>query len=187
MLQNSYRGVIILSESEVKFMINIVLVEPEIPQNTGNIARTCSATGCSLHLVRPLGFTIDDKKLKRAGLDYWDELEIYYYENLDDFMRRHNGDELWFFSTKASKNHTEPHYGENAYLVFGKETKGLPEALLCDNAEKCVRIPMRENRRSLNLSNSVAIGVYEAFRQHGFSSLRTDGKRIDELLAGKTE
>lgn len=168
-------------------MINIVLVEPEIPQNTGNVARTCSATGCSLHLVRPLGFTIDDKKLKRAGLDYWDELDIHYYDDLNDFLDHHGNDELWFFSTKASKDHTVPRYGENAYLVFGKETKGLPETLLCANADKCVRIPMRENRRSLNLSNSVAIGVYEAFRQHGFAALRTDGKRINQLLSGESE
>lgn len=164
-------------------MINIVLVEPEIPQNTGNIARTCSATGCPLHLVKPLGFTIDDKKLKRAGLDYWDELEIHYYENLDEFMKIHGGDELWFFSTKSSRNHTEVAYGENAFLVFGKETKGLPEPLLVAHPEKCVRIPMRENRRSLNLSNSVAVGVYEALRQKDFSGLQTDGKRINQLIA----
>ena len=164
------------------FLINIVLVEPEIPQNTGNIARTCSATGASLHLVKPLGFEIDDKKMKRAGLDYWHELDIHYYKNLDEFMALHGDDELWYFSTKASGNYTDIKYGENPYLVFGKETRGLPESLLCARPERCVRIPMRENRRSLNLSNSVAIGVYEVLRQDGFSGLVSDGKRISELV-----
>ena len=167
-------------------MINIVLVEPEIPQNTGNIARTCSATGASLHLVKPLGFEIDDRKMKRAGLDYWDELDIHYYENLDEFMAMHGNDELWYFSTKSSGNYSDITYGEDVYLVFGKETKGLPEELLCTQHERCKRIPMRENKRSLNLSNSVASGVYEVLRQKNFAGLVSDGKRISRLT-GKAE
>lgn len=156
--------------------INIALIEPEIPQNTGNIARTCAATGCTLHLVRPLGFEIDDRKLKRAGLDYWHELDIIYYDSLDDFLEKNKDKKMFFFSTKAPKSYTEADYSGNVFLVFGKETKGLPETLLHDNPDKCVRIPMRDSLRSLNLSNSVAIGVYEAFRQRGFEGLREDGK-----------
>ena len=157
--------------------INIVLVEPEIPQNTGNIARTCSATGAALHLVQPMGFVIDDRKLKRAGLDYWDTLEIYMYDSLADFMEKHGNDNLWFYTTKASKLYTEATPDENGeiYLVFGKETKGLPEDLLYSNREYCVRIPMRDTLRSLNLSNSVAIAVYEILRQWDFEGLREDG------------
>ena len=171
----------------MKTLINIVLVEPEIPQNTGNIARTCSATGAALHLVKPLGFEIDDRKMKRAGLDYWYELPIFYYENLDEFMEKHKDDELWFFTTKASKTHVEPHYGDDVYLIFGKETKGLPETLLRDNAERCVRIPMAENKRSLNLSNSAAIGVYEVLRQKDFIHLTSDGKRLNLLVNGEEQ
>ncbi len=156
--------------------INIALIEPEIPQNTGNIARTCAATGCALHLVKPLGFAIDDRKLKRAGLDYWSELDITYYENLDEFLTVNADEKMFFFSTKAPRAYTEADYSGNVFLVFGKETKGLPEDLLYRNEEKCVRIPMRENLRSLNLSNSVAIGVYEAFRQRGFEGLTGEGR-----------
>ncbi len=155
--------------------INIVLVEPEIPQNTGNIARTCAATGASLHLVKPMGFTVDDKKLKRAGLDYWHELDITYYENLDEFLKIHSGKNMYFFSTKAPRAYTEINYPEKVYLVFGKETKGLPEALLQANPDTCVRIPMRDKLRSLNLSNSAAIAVYEVLRQRDFAGLREDG------------
>lgn len=155
--------------------INIVLVEPEIPQNTGNIARTCAATGASLHLVKPMGFTVDDKKLKRAGLDYWHELDITYYENLDEFLKIHSEENMYFFSTKAPRAYTEINYPEKVFLVFGKETKGLPETLLQANGNACVRIPMRDKLRSLNLSNSAAIAVYEVLRQRDFAGLRENG------------
>ena len=155
--------------------INIVLLEPEIPQNTGNIARTCAATGASLHLIRPLGFEIDDRKLKRAGLDYWNALDITYYDGLDDFYGQHKGACIYYFSTKAPRAYTEIEYGEEVYLMFGKETRGLPEELLLQNKDRCVRIPMRDKLRSLNLSNSVAIAVYEVLRQHEFEGLREDG------------
>lgn len=154
--------------------INIVLVEPEIPQNTGNIARTCAATGTILHLVEPFGFTIDDKKLRRAGLDYWKLLDIRYYKNLDDFFTKNSG-YFFYFSTKASKVYSDIKYPENCFLVFGKETKGLPEDLLKKNYSSCVRIPMLNNIRSLNLSNCVALSVYEVLRQHSFPRFQTKG------------
>lgn len=156
--------------------VNIVLLEPEIPQNTGNIARTCAATGAALHLIKPLGFEIDDRKLKRAGLDYWHELDITYYENLEDFNTKNPDAEIYYFSTKAPRAYTEIEYPAPVFLMFGKETKGLPEPLLEANLERTVRIPMREHLRSLNLSNSVAVGVYEVFRQHGFDTLAEAGK-----------
>ena len=157
--------------------IHIVLHEPEIPQNTGNIARTCAATGASLHIIKPMGFTIDDKKLKRAGLDYWDKLDITYYENYEDFLAKNPQalGNLFFFTTKAPRAYAEISYPENTYIMFGKETRGLPEELLYKNREFCVRIPMRDTLRSLNLSNSVAIAVYEILRQDGFDGLREDG------------
>lgn len=160
-------------------MINIVLVEPEIPQNTGNIARTCAATGSALHLVKPLGFAIDDRKLKRAGLDYWHELNITYYDSLSDFMEKHGGDSLYYFSTKAPRSYSEVTYPSDVYLVFGKETAGLPESLIEKNLDKSVRLPMRENLRSLNLSNTVAVAVYEALRQREFEGLVNGGKFAD--------
>ncbi len=156
--------------------INIVLHEPEIPQNTGNIARTCAATGAALHLIRPLGFRVDDAKLKRAGLDYWDKLDITYYDSLSDFFAKHPGACVYFYSTKAPRTYTEAEYGDEVYLMFGKESAGLPEDLLFENPENCVRIPMREGLRSLNLSNSVAIAVYEVLRRREFADLRTDGE-----------
>ena len=156
--------------------INIVLVEPEIPQNTGNIARTCAATGASLHLVKPLGFEIDDRKLKRAGLDYWDKLDITYYEGLDDFFAKNPDADFYCFTTKARHVYSDISYPKRVFLMFGKETKGLPEELLFANPDRCVRIPMRDTLRSLNLSNSAAIAVYEVFRQRGFEGLRPDGK-----------
>jgi tRNA (cytidine/uridine-2'-O-)-methyltransferase len=159
--------------------LNIVLVEPEIPQNTGNIARTCAATGSSLHIVRPMGFRIDDRKLKRAGLDYWHLLDITYYDSLSDFFEKNRGHRpFFFFTTKAKKTYTEVSYPDGCYLFFGKETAGLPEELLVKNIESCVRIPMLDNdsARSLNLSNAVAIGVYEVLRQWGFPKLRRYGK-----------
>ena len=155
--------------------INIVLHEPEIPQNTGNIARTCAATGAALHLIRPLGFEIDDRKLKRAGLDYWHYLDITYYDGLDDFFAKHPDADFYCFSTKAPRKYTEVEYPENVYLVFGKETKGLPEDFLYANPERCVRLPMREGLRSLNLSNSVAVAVYEVLRQRDFEGLTEAG------------
>ena len=151
--------------------INIVLHEPEIPQNTGNIARTCAATGAALHLIRPLGFSTDSAHLKRAGLDYWDKLDIYYYDNLEDFFAKHPDAEFYLFSTKAPRSFTECSYGDDCYLFFGKETRGLPEDFLLANFERCVRIPMRDGIRCLNLSNAAAIAVYEALRQHGFEDL----------------
>ncbi len=151
--------------------INIVLHEPEIPQNTGNIARTCAATGAALHLIRPLGFEISDRTLRRAGLDYWDKLSVTYYDSLDDFFTKNPDGEFFFYSTKSKKNHTEAAYTLPCYLFFGKESKGLPEDLLLKNLDRCVRIPMRPTLRSLNLSNSVAIAVYEVLRQHGFEGL----------------
>lgn len=156
--------------------LNIVLVEPEIPQNTGNIARTCAATGARLHLVRPMGFEVDDKKLKRAGLDYWYLLDITYYENLQDFFEKNPDGKFYYFSTKAQKRHSDVSYPDDAYLVFGKETKGLPEELLMENKEACVRIPMIDDARSLNLSNSVAIAVYETLRQWDYPELQGMGE-----------
>lgn len=156
--------------------LNIVLVEPEIPQNTGNISRTCAATGARLHLVEPLGFRIDDRQLKRAGLDYWPLLDITYYKNLKDFFARNSGP-YFYFSTKAKQIHSDIAYPDGAYLVFGKETRGLPEELLHAHPESCVRLPMidRDEARSLNLSNSVAVGVYEVLRQWGYPGMRTQG------------
>ncbi len=155
--------------------INIVLHEPEIPQNTGNIARTCAATGASLHLIRPLGFTIDDKKLKRAGLDYWHLLDITYYDGLDDFYAKNPDAKVFYFSTKSQHVYTDVTYPDQVYIMFGKETKGLPESLLQANPETCVRLPMREGLRSLNLSNTVAVAVYEILRQKGFEGLQEEG------------
>jgi len=156
--------------------INIVLHEPEIPQNTGNIARTCAAIGASLHLIRPLGFTIDDKKLKRAGLDYWHALDITYYDSLDDFFSKHDASQIFYFSTKAPKKYTDVMYPSTVYLMFGKESAGLPESLLKENKDRCVRIPMRDGLRSLNLSNSAAIAAYEVLRQRNFDGLREAGE-----------
>ena len=155
--------------------INIVMVEPEIPQNTGNIARTCAAPGARLHIVKPMGFNIDDKKLKRAGLDYWHYLDITYYENLEDFLSKNEG-AFFYFTTKGRKAHSDVSYPDNCYLLFGKETKGLPEELLIKNPERCVRIPMQGEIRSLNLSNSVAIAVYEALRQWDYPKLENFGQ-----------
>lgn len=153
---------------------NIVLVEPEIPQNTGNIARTCAATGSRLHLVRPLGFEIDDKKLKRAGLDYWHLLDITFYDGIDDFFAKNSGN-FYFASTKSLHRHSDVEFKDGDYILFGKETKGLDEKLLKDNKDKCIRIPMIEDARSLNLSNSVAVVIYEALRQNNYFDLETKG------------
>ena len=157
-------------------MLNIVMVEPEIPQNMGNVARTCAVTGARLHIIEPMGFKIDDKKLKRAGLDYWHMLDITYYKNLDDFFEKNDG-QYYYFSTKSKQKYSDIKYPENTYLFFGKETKGLPEELLKNNPDRCVRIPMIDNEhaRSINLSNSVCVGVYEVLRQWDFPNLLCKG------------
>ena len=157
-------------------MLNIVLVEPEIPQNCGNIARTCAATGCALHLIRPLGFDISEKAVKRAGLDYWHLVDVYDYENLQDFFSRNNVQQMWCLSTKAPKSYTQADFQDGCYLFFGKETRGLPEDFLEAHRDSCIRLPMRQEARSLNLSNSVAITVYEALRQLDFPGLQDCGK-----------
>ena len=157
-------------------MLNIVLVEPEIPQNCGNIARTCAATGTRLHLIRPLGFDISEKAVRRAGLDYWNQVEVLDYENLEDFFRKNTVTEMWCLSTKAPRSYSEATYHDGCYLFFGKETKGLPEDFLEAHRESCVRIPMRAEARSLNLSNAAAITVFEALRQLDYPGLQLSGK-----------
>lgn len=176
-------------------MINIVLVEPEIPQNTGNIVRTCAATGSRLHLVRPLGFEVSDKYLKRAGLDYWKDAEIFYYDSFDEVVEKNSGaaankngaaigakdgvdgsPTFYFFTTKGLKRHCDARFKDGDFLVFGKETKGLPEELLLGHRETCLRIPMIGETRSLNLANSVAIAVYEALRQLDFDGFKFEGQ-----------
>lgn len=156
--------------------LNIVLVEPQIPQNTGNISRTCAVTGARLHLVRPFGFEITDKHLKRAGLDYWNELDITYYDSLADFFSKNPDGKFFYFTTKGRHIHSNMTYPDNCYLVFGREDAGLPEELLHDNPDSCLRIPMRPKLRSLNLSNSVAIAAYEVLRQWDYPELATEGQ-----------
>ena len=157
--------------------LNIVLVEPRIPQNTGNIARTCAVTGSRLHIVKPMGFEIDDKKLKHAGLDYWHFLDLTYYESLDELFLKNPDGSFYYFSTKALNTYSDIRYPDKAYIVFGREDAGLPEELLLKNKERCIRIPMIDNEaaRSLNLSNSVAVGAYEVLRQWGFPELKNKG------------
>ena len=157
-------------------MLNIVLVEPEIPQNCGNIARTCAATGSVLHLIRPLGFDISDKAVRRAGLDYWHLVDVRDYENLEDFFTKNQVRQMWCLSTKAPRSYVEADFQDGCYLFFGKETKGLPEPFLEAHRDACIRLPMRPEARSLNLSNSVAITVYEALRQLSVPGLQDFGK-----------
>ncbi len=157
-------------------MFNIVLIEPEIPQNTGNIVRTCAATGCRLHLVRPLGFEVSDKYLKRAGLDYWKDAEIFYYDSFEEVKNANPDAAFYYFTTKGLNRHSDAHFKKGDFLVFGKETRGLPEELLKANREFCLRIPMIGETRSLNLSNSVAVAVYEALRQQNFEGFKTEGQ-----------
>ena len=157
-------------------MFNLVLVEPEIQQNTGNIARTCAATGCALHLIKPLGFEISDKYLKRAGLDYWHLVHVHIYENLDELFAKYPNGRFYYFTTKARKRHSDAEYKAGDFLVFGKETKGLDEELLMSHPDECVRIPMIGEARSLNLSNAAAVAVYEALRQNDFGRLETKGE-----------
>jgi len=154
---------------------NVVLVEPEIPQNTGNIARTCAVTNTKLHIVKPMGFEITDAKLKRAGLDYWHFLGVKYYENIDEFFEINKGGRFFFSTTKAVNNYCDVKFCDNDFILFGKETKGLDEALLKANKEHCIRIPMIDEARSLNLSNSVAVVLYEALRQQNFEGLKEKG------------
>ena len=158
-------------------MVHIVLVEPEIPQNCGNIARTCAATGCDLHLIRPLGFDISDRAVKRAGLDYWHLVSVYDYESLEDFFRRRPeaAEDLWLATTKAPQDYTRARFSPDCWLFFGKETAGLPEDFRRTHYDRCIRLPMRPEARSLNLSNSVAILTYEALRQNGFEKMNTEG------------
>lgn len=155
-------------------MLNIVLVEPEIPQNCGNIARTCAATGARLHLIRPLGFDISEKAVRRAGLDYWHLVEVRVYDNLSDFFAKNTVAEMWCLSTKAPRCYTEACFQDECYLFFGKETKGLPEDFLEVHRDSCIRLPMNPEARSLNLSNAVAITVYEALRQLNFPHLQKE-------------
>lgn len=157
------------------YKLNIVLVEPQIPQNTGNISRTCAVTGAALHLIKPYGFEISDKHLKRAGLDYWDKLEIYEYDSLEDFFERNSG-EYFYFTTKGENTYCDVTYPNGSYLFFGREDKGLPERLLYENRKRCLRVPMRNDLRSLNLSNTVAIAAYEVLRQWDFPDLNRKGK-----------
>ena len=152
-------------------MINIVLYSPEIPQNTGNISRTCAVTGARLHIIKPIGFEISDRTLKRAGLDYWDKLDVTYYKNYEDFLRQNENAELYFFSAHAVRSFAEIEYPDDVYLVFGRESVGLPEELVKENIDRSLRIPMRKTLRCLNLSNSVAIAVYEVLRQNNYGGL----------------
>ena len=161
--------------------MHIVLVEPEIPYNTGNIARTCAATGTILHLVRPLGFSTDDRYLKRAGLDYWHLVDIRYHDSFQELFASHPRNSFFFATTKGGKPYTSFCFPSDSFLVFGKETKGLPFTLLKDNAERCMRIPIRQEARSLNLSNSVAVILYEALRQQGFTGLETIDHSIEKI------
>ncbi|MBE6940382.1 MAG: tRNA (cytidine(34)-2'-O)-methyltransferase [Ruminococcaceae bacterium] len=163
-------------------MVNIVLVEPEIPQNCGNIARTCAATGSRLHLIRPLGFDISDRAVKRAGLDYWHLMQVQDYENLEELFTRHPEarENLWLATTKAPRDYTQASFGEDCWLFFGKETAGLPEDFRRANYARCIRLPMRQEARSLNLSNSVAILTYEALRQQGFPGLSGQGEMAEQ-------
>lgn len=163
-------------------MLNIVLVEPEIPQNCGNIARTCAATGSRLHLIKPLGFDISDRAVKRAGLDYWHLVEVSTYENLGDLFRRHPeaAEDCWLATTKAPQDYTEARFRDDCWLFFGKETAGLPEDFRTAHYDRCIRLPMRVEARSLNLSNSVAILTYEALRQLGFPGLKGTGEMANQ-------
>lgn len=165
----------LFDEKEDFSMLNVVLHEPEIPANTGNIGRTCVAAGARLHLIEPLGFRIGEKELKRAGLDYWDKLDVRVYDNFEDFLEKNQGAKIYMATTKAQKTYAEVSYEEDCYIMFGKESAGIPEEILVEHEDTAIRIPMIGDIRSLNLSNSVAIVVYEALRQHGFEHMNTEG------------
>ena len=176
LLFNKIYGKILSGEMKKQMKrLNLVLVEPQIPQNTGNIARTCAATGASLHLVRPLGFEIDDKKLKRAGLDYWNLLDIHYYNDVEDFFTKNPSAACYFFTTKGTHIYSDITYPEEVFLVFGREDAGLDEGLLYSHPDRCLRLPMIAEARSLNLSNSVAVAAFVVLRQWGFPTLKTAG------------
>lgn len=155
--------------------MHVILHQPEIPSNTGNIGRTCVATGTSLHLIEPLGFRLDEKSVKRSGMDYWPKLDVTRYLNFEEFKEKHPEAKIWMATTKAKKSYTEVHFGPNDYIMFGKESAGIPEEILVDNEEDCIRIPMMNDIRSLNLANSVAIVLYEALRQNHFESMQLEG------------
>ncbi len=156
--------------------MNIILHQPEIPQNTGNIGRTCVATGTALHLIEPLGFRLDEKSIKRAGMDYWEHLEVHRYTNFQEFLEKNSGAKIWMATTKAKHTYSDVAFGENDFIMFGKESAGIPEEILVDYEDTCIRIPMLPEIRSLNLSNSVAIVLYEALRQQGFASMQLEGE-----------
>ena len=158
-----------------EIMLNIVLFEPEIPSNTGNIGRTCVATGTRLHLIEPMGFRLNEKEIKRAGMDYWEKLDVTRYVNYEDFLERNPGAKIYMATTKSAHVYTDVHYEPDCYIMFGKESAGIPEEILVDNKDTCVRIPMIGETRSLNLANSVAIVLYEALRQNDFSSMNMEG------------
>ena len=164
-------------------MFHIVLVEPEIPQNAGNIARTCAATGACLHMIRPLGFEVSSKYLKRAGLDYWDLVDVRYYDSFDELVEKYPSARLFFFTTKGKNRHSDVQFQDGDFLVFGKETKGLPEELLMKHKGECLRIPMRAQARSLNLSNSVAVALFEALRQNDYPNLLEEGELHEHTWA----
>lgn len=155
--------------------MNIILLEPEIPHNTGNIGRTCVATGTSLHLIEPLGFAVDDKSVKRAGLDYWDELDVHVYKNFEDFLQKNPDAIIYMATTKSKKTYVDVDYEPNSFIMFGKESAGIPEDILVNYPETSIRIPMKSNIRSLNLSNAVAIVLYEALRQNNFANMQLEG------------
>ena len=156
--------------------MHIVLHQPEIPANTGNIGRTCVATNTPLHLIEPLGFMLNEKSIKRAGMDYWEHLDVKRYVNYEDFLSKNPGAKIWYATTKAHKCYTDVQFGPDDFIMFGKESAGIPEEILVDNEEYCIRIPMEEKIRSLNLSNSVAIVLYEALRQNGFEGMSREGE-----------
>ena len=156
--------------------MHIILHQPEIPANTGNIGRTCVATGTALHLIEPLGFRLDEKSIKRAGMDYWEHLDVTRYMNFQEFQNRHPGAKIWYATTKAKRLYTEAAFRQDDYIMFGKESAGIPEELLVENEETCIRIPMLDEIRSLNLSNAVAVVLYEALRQNGFAGMQLQGE-----------
>lgn len=156
--------------------MNIILHQPEIPQNTGNIGRTCVATGTKLHLIEPLGFRLDEKAIKRAGMDYWQHLEVYRYVNFEEFLEKNPGAKIWMATTKAKHTYSDVTFGEDDFIMFGKESAGIPEEILVNYEDTCIRIPMLPEIRSLNLSNSVAVVLYEALRQTGFASMQMEGE-----------
>ena len=156
--------------------MNIILHQPEIPGNTGNIGRTCVATGTPLHLIEPLGFHLDEKSIRRAGMDYWQYLDLHRYVNFEEFQKEHPGAKIWMATTKAKRSYTDVSFGPDDFIMFGKESAGIPEEILVEHEETCIRIPMLSEIRSLNLSNSVAIVLYEALRQNGFSQMQKQGE-----------